>query len=345
MNEITKLIEESVSSLFVQYANSDADEIMESGGFPAKFWDEFSNGGWNSIALTEDDGGAGMGLAGGYILMRLSGYHAVPLPIVESIICTYLLARAGLPLTTGFTALAVVDSAFQADGVRFVPRIPWARHASGLLVVMPGETNARVAFVDRSKWSVKERANMAGEPRDDVTLTSDAFEEVHELSGVCIERVFSWLALGRAAQMTGALSKTLERTVDYANERKQFGKLIGKFQALQQYISVQAENTNAAQCAVDTAVIHLDTPQEWECIAAAKISAGESAGNVCRIAHAVHAAIGFTREHPLQMSTRRLWAWRDEYGNEARWATKLGDLCLELESGHLWSWLTEQTNR
>lgn len=345
MNEITKLIEESVSSLFVRYANSNATEIMESGSFPTKFWNEFTDGGWCNIALTEDEGGAGMGLAGGYILMRLSGYHAVPLPIVESIIGTYLLAVAELPLTTDFTALAIVDSVFKEDGVQVVPRVPWARHASGLLVVIPGETNARVALIDRSKWSIKEHANLAGEPRDDLVLSSDAINEIHELPGVSIERVLSWLALGRAAQMTGALSKTLERTVEYANERKQFGKLIGKFQALQQYISVQAENTNAAQCAVDTAVIHINSPQEWECIAAAKISAGESAGNVCRIAHAVHAAIGFTREHPLQMSTRRLWSWRDEYGNEAWWAKKLGTICLGLGSGQLWSWLTEQTNK
>jgi len=344
MNEIKKLIEESVGSLFEKHADSDAIEIMESGGFPTTFWDEFSEGGWRSIALTEDEGGAGMGLAGGYILMRLSGYHAVPLPIVESIISVHLLALAGAPLTDGFTALAVADAGFQVDGTSALPRVPWARHASNLVVIMPGENNTRIALVDRDKWTVKEHTNMAGEPRDDVLLANDALGELFELPGVSTERILSWLALGRAAQMTGALSRILECTVEYANERKQFGRLISKFQALQQQISVQAEHVNAAQCAVDAGILHLNTPHEWECIAAAKIRTGEAVGHVCRIAHAVHAAIGFTREYPLQLSTRRSWSWRDEYGNEAWWATKLGDLCLGLERGQLWSWLSEQTN-
>lgn len=347
MNEIKKLVEESVKSLFESHANSDAVEIMESGGFPAKFWSDFSEAGWTHVALPEDDGGAGMGLAGAYILMRLSGYHAVPLPIVESLLAAYLLGIAGLPIPEGPTTVAVADlvsnQANGGGGEVAIRRVPWARHAKSMVVVIPGGDNAGVALVDSAIRVERARANMAGEPRDDVVLKGGALDGMRELPGVSAERVLAWLAMGRAAQMTGALFRTLERTIEYANERKQFGQLIGKFQAVQQQISVQAEYAYAARCAVDAAIMHLDTPQEWECIAAAKISAGEAAGKACGIAHAVHAAIGFTQEHPLQMSTRRLWAWRDEYGNEARWSAKLGDLCFGLGSGGLWPWLTEQT--
>ena len=59
-------------------------------------------------------------------------------------------------------------------------------------------------------------------------------------------------------------------------------------------------------------------------LAAAKAYAGRAVTTVNRLAHQIHGAIGFTDEHRLQYSTRRLWAWRDEFGSESEWATMLG---------------------
>jgi acyl-CoA dehydrogenase len=346
MNEIKTLIEDSINTLFASHADTDAVAIMEAGGFPDRLWRDFFEGGWTRIGLPEDDGGAGMGLAGAYIIMRGAGYHAVPLPIVETLLGTYLLQLAGVTIPEGVTTVAVSDPAFRASVGGSVPpilpRVPWARHAEKIVVVYPGERSASVALVGSSNVALQ-HANMAGEPRDDVTLGDGVVGELHELPGISAERVLSWLALGRAAQMSGALFRTLEHTVTYANERKQFGQPIGKYQAVQQQIAEQSEYAHAARCAVDSALLHFNTPREWENIAAAKIVAGEAAGKVCRVAHAVHAAIGFTHEYPLQEGTRRLWAWRDEYGNEGRWGAKLGEFCLGLGSGRLWPWLSEQT--
>lgn len=342
MNDIKKLIEDSVTTLFASHAESDAVAIMEAGGFPDHLWRDFCDAGWTRIGLPEDDGGAGMGLAGAYIIMNLAGYNTIPLPVVEPLLGAYLLNKAGVEIPDGLVTVAVADAPFTGSPVT-LQRVPWARHAQQIVVVFPGETNASVALVQDHKVQL-EHTNVAAEPRDDVTLQAGAVGQLHALPGITVERVLSWLALGRAAQMSGALSKTVERTVEYANERKQFGLPIGKYQALQQQIAEQSEHAHAARCAVDTALLHFDTPREWENIAAAKIVAGEAAGKVCRIAHAVHAAIGFTHEYALQSGTRRLWAWRDEYGNEGRWAAKLGELCLGLGSGRLWPWLAEQTS-
>ncbi len=60
--------------------------------------------------------------------------------------------------------------------------------------------------------------------------------------------------------------------------------------------------------------------------ASAKIRVGEAAGEGAAIAHQVLGAIGFTKEHTLHRFTRRLWAWRDDFGNESQWAVKLGNL-------------------
>ena len=56
---------------------------------------------------------------------------------------------------------------------------------------------------------------------------------------------------------------------------------------------------------------------------------GEAAGTGAAIAHQVHGAMGFTYEHTLHHATRRLWAWREEFGNETYWAMRLGRMVAE----------------
>src|SRR5438270_246299 len=73
--------------------------------------------------------------------------------------------------------------------------------------------------------------------------------------------------------------------------------------------------------AVEAAVIR----QEAFEIASAKLLAGRAAITATRAAHQVHGAVGVTRAHPLSVQTRRLWAWRCEYGDEQLWAEILGD--------------------
>jgi acyl-CoA dehydrogenase len=74
-------------------------------------------------------------------------------------------------------------------------------------------------------------------------------------------------------------------------------------------------------------------------VAAAKVLAGQCATSAAAAAHQAHGAIGMTREYELGILTRRLWAWREEYGGEAHWARLLGDSLLDAPSGTLWSQL------
>jgi acyl-CoA dehydrogenase len=67
---------------------------------------------------------------------------------------------------------------------------------------------------------------------------------------------------------------------------------------------------------------------------------GEAAGIAAAIAHQVHAAMGFTHEHALHLSTRRLWSWRDEFGNEADWFAWVGQQAARVGGESLWAFLT-----
>jgi hypothetical protein len=83
-----------------------------------------------------------------------------------------------------------------------------------------------------------------------------------------------------------------------------------------------AEQAAAASVAVESAAtaVTVDRPSATFAVAAAKIRAGK----VAEIAHPVHGAIGFTHERSLHRLTRRLWPWRDEFGNESYCSRPLG---------------------
>ena len=114
--------------------------------------------------------------------------------------------------------------------------------------------------------------------------------------------------------MAGAMERALDTAVTYAGERKQFGRPIGKFQAVQQNLAVLAGQMAAPAPRPMPAIEALsrDDPDREFLIAIAKTRVGDAATLASEIAHQVHGAIGFTKEYSLQLSTRRLWSWREE---------------------------------
>ena len=110
-------------------------------------------------------------------------------------------------------------------------------------------------------------------------------------------------------------------TVAYAGERRQFGRPIAAFQAVQQQLCHDRPGrVLVAVAAVDGA---RSLPGVFE-IAAAKAIASRAALTATRAAHQVHGAMGMTQEYRLHHFSRRLWAWRSEYGDEQQWAGRLG---------------------
>ena len=79
-----------------------------------------------------------------------------------------------------------------------------------------------------------------------------------------------------------------------------------------------------------------------QAVAAAKLRISQAAGEGGMIAHQVHGAAGITDEHPLHHATLRLWAWREEYGNEAHWARVLGRSVLSAGADGFWPSLTQE---
>lgn len=124
--------------------------------------------------------------------------------------------------------------------------------------------------------------------------------------------------------MAGAMEALEATTVDYASTRKQFGREIGKFQAVQHQIAVMAEEVMAARMAAQAAFTGAPLAVSPLRAAVAKARAGQAAQLVATIAHAVHGAIGVSQEYSLHHLTRRLHKGRMAHGGEAYWSRMLG---------------------
>lgn len=132
-----------------------------------------------------------------------------------------------------------------------------------------------------------------------------------------------------AAQMAGALQKVLEMSLQYANDRQQFGRPLAKFQAIQHQLAVMAEQVMAARMAAQLGCQSATLQPQVMNVAVAKARANEAAVEVAALAHSIFGAIGFTAEHDLQLYTRRLHAWRQSAGTETYWHRVLGQAVLQ----------------
>jgi acyl-CoA dehydrogenase len=242
-----------------------------------------------------------------------------PEPAAESaLLGEWLLARAGLDRTTGATTVApghghdtLVLSGEHLSGTAH--RVPWASDATEIALMLDGRT----VVVAGTAATIDARVNLAGDPRETVV-----FEHADARSGPGAEahELLARGALTRIALMAGALDRVYEIAIRHAGERRQFGRAIGSFQAVQQHLVTIAQQTALAGVAADASARR---PGGFE-IAAGKLLANRAALSAGRAAHQVLGARGTTRDHPLGQLTRRLWVWRSEYGDERHWSTRLG---------------------
>ncbi|HSM95114.1 MAG TPA: acyl-CoA dehydrogenase family protein [Rhizomicrobium sp.] len=158
--------------------------------------------------------------------------------------------------------------------------------------------------------------------------------------GWSADKKFRAMTLARAGQIAGAISAALTLSVEYTRQRQQFGKPLAAFQAIQQQLAVLAEEAAASRAAASAAARAADRGEAKFEIASAKLRANIAAGQAASIAHQVHGAIGFTREYELQKFTRRLWAWRSEYGNDRHWADEIGRMAAARGADGFWPGLT-----
>ena len=301
------LLAASATELFARHCDGATVRAIRAGGSAASLWGALTEAGFLDALVPEEAGGAGLSPAETLSVLLAAGRAAAPLPLGETLLARAALAAAGETPPDGPIAIAEPLESLRA-------RIGTEGPAEWVLLPQPGGTLLLpVAAAEREE----------GSPLSAVLRWSDTHQARHLPAA-------DWPLLGawsEAAAMAGAAERILELTVAYAQERRQFGRPIAAFQAVQQQISVLTEDVFACRIAAQLASLpggSLLAGLDAARIAAAKARIGEAAARIAGIAHAVHGAMGITAEHDLHLLTLRLHRGRLRFGGEAHWQSWLG---------------------
>ena len=349
--ELSAIVLEQADRLFRGEVTKQRMADADGGNWPSAIWQSVEQAGLPLALVPEAHGGAGLPPADALRLIRRAGYHTVPVPLPETIFAAALWAEAAGAAIGGSASLAPVavdDSVgIERSAGGFVlhgraRRVPWASQVGHVLVYARDAAGAgQLALLPRVAARVQPFRNLANEPRDTLLLDGVAVpqEAVRPAPAACAEGFLLLGALIRAQQMVGAMERCLDYALAYAMERQQFGRAIGKFQAVQHMLADAAGQYAAASAAAELAAEAYGNADFALAVAIAKARVGEAVGKVAEVCHQVHGAIGFTQEHPLHFATRRLWSWRDEFGHETYWQERIGRIVCDGGGEALWPML------
>ena len=346
MTESDPIVAETAARIFADLADPQTINRAGNTRWKEALWHALADAGLTQAWTPEKLGGAGASLTDGCAVLGVAGRYAVPVPIAETLLAGWLLSRAELAAPAGAMTVAPARPrdkvTLNGDGSLSgkIGGIPFARDAEHIAVAATGNRNTTIALVRTVDCRVNEGQSLAGDGSDTVT-----FDHTKPIASAPANIDASALMLVgatvRSLQMAGALEAVLALSVRYANERVAFERPIGKFQAVQQNLARLAGETAAALAAAGSAADTIANRDAFDDAvfleaASAKIRAGEAAAEGAAIAHQVHGAIGFTREHVLHRFTLRLLSWRDDFGSESHWASALGSMVAARGSDNFW---------
>lgn len=356
LSETQELIRSTSADWLSERSSPDFVRAMaaDERGYTDDYWRELAELGWLGLLVSERHGGSGMLFSDMAVLLQEWGAALAPGPLVESSIVSAHIAEASgsddfkskvlcriasgeavvVPaIATGTADGAGVSAHATSDGwviegqVQFVPY----GNSAGV-ILLPASTEDGVAIFALEAEPVsgtvsKSAVKMAsGVPTfnlelNEVVCPDGALVIAPSDADNVLARARMLGATARAIQMVGAGKSVADRTLEYVKERRQFGRPIGAFQAIQHYMADMAIKVKSAQHLANRAAWSLDNVDDAaelaRAVSRAKWAANTLMPEVCWTAHQSHGAIGFTWEHDLHLYTRRVLSWRAEYGDVA----------------------------
>ncbi|MGJ5044244.1 MULTISPECIES: acyl-CoA dehydrogenase family protein [unclassified Bradyrhizobium] len=337
-------------------------------GFSRQLWATFAEMGFAGLLVPEEHGGSGLGAVEAGVVMEEIGRTLMPSPfLATSVLSASALARAGsaaqkseylpkiasgallaaLALDEGakhrplHTALQAVRSGngFKLNGAK---AMVVDGHVADLLLVVarsagaPGDRDGLTLFLvdPKAKGVAIERTimvdahNAARVTLDNVEVTAD--HVLGEVDGGAAT-LSAVLDLGRgavASEMVGLSEEVFGRTVAYLKERKQFGKAIGEFQALQHraaQLYIEIEITRAAVLkALQT--LDADSAGATAAVAVAKARAGATATRAVQEGVQMHGGMGMTDQFDIGFFMKRARVCEELLGDANYHAAQLAQL-------------------
>ena len=349
MSESDSIVAETAARIFSDLADPQTVNASKDQGWKAPLWNALEENGLTLAWVPDDLGGAGASLADGFEVISVAGRFAAPVPIAETLLAGWLLAQAGIASPVGMMTIAPMrpkDRIIVGGEGTLTGRargIPFAGDAGYVAVLGQGPKGAVAALVETRSARITEARGIAGNTVYELSFDKVKALKVADLpAGFGQDTLMLMGATVRSLASAGALAAILDISVRYAGERVAFDKTISKFQAVQHNLARLAGESAAASAVATSAAdaianaASLAGPGIYLEAASARIRTAEAATEGSAIAHQVHGAIGYTKEHILHRFTQRLLTWRDDFGNESQWAVDLGAKVAAAGADELW---------
>ena len=334
-------------------------------GYTSEMWQKLAEQGWLGLIIPEIYGGVELEFQDLAILLEEMGRYMLPGPYFSNVVLggmsimdsgteeqkqEYLprLAEGQIIVTL---ALNEPSGRWDAEGIQlsatengddytlngtklFVPNA----HVSDYIVVAArtgsGENDISLFIVSSQTNGVNQTLlkTIASDRQsevsfDNVSVSSSSLLGEKNQGWKTIEKVLKWGAIGKCAEMSGGGQSVLDMTVEYAKQRTQFGRPIGTFQAIQHHCANMATDVEGAKFITYQAAWMLSEglPADRE-VAMAKAWVSDSYKRVCALGHQSHGAIGFTKEHNMQLYSRRAKAAELAFGDSDLHLDKVAEI-------------------
>ena len=336
-------------------------------GFGHELWKQMAEMGFTGMLVGEDDGGLGMGHVEAGIVLEEIGRNLTPSPFLTSSVLAATALKHGsddvkgryLPgLIEGESVFAV---AIDETAKHRPQRITTKAEKSGNGFKLSGSKSfvihgasadmivvaARTSGADDDNEGItlfavpKDAANMSHDAVrlvDSSVATHTRFDGV-ELDGDAVigevdggreilNAVLTAGRIGAAAEGVGVARGAMDMTIDYLKQRKQFGKLIGEFQALQHRASHLYSEVEIARAVTIKTQQLLDGGSEaaelMSSVAKAKVA--KAAGLAVKEGVQMHGGIGMTDEYDIGLYMKRIRVAREMFGDFNFHADRLAQL-------------------
>jgi alkylation response protein AidB-like acyl-CoA dehydrogenase len=324
-------------------------ELAESDdAFDDDLWREMSQLNWPGLMISEKYGGQELGTIELAVLMEQLGYALTPGPILSSILAGIALETAATdelkerylaPLAVGeqrgTLALWDAGAGWAPDDITLEPEAAnggYVLRGEKLFVLDAARADFFIVGASGDRRFIVERDADGLSIAPTKTIDTTRKQYAVKLDGVKVAedaafggggamgpaRVRAYTAI--AAELTGVAQRAMEMAVDYAKERKQFGRPIGSYQAVSHRCAQMLLETEAARSAAYYAAWAADNEPETAPLAAsmAKAYASDAGTRVTGASLQVHGGIGFTWEHDLHLWLKRAMSDAVMFG-DARW--------------------------
>jgi alkylation response protein AidB-like acyl-CoA dehydrogenase len=264
-----------------------------------KVWELLADLGVTALAVPEKFDGLGAHPVDLVVALERLGRWCVPGPVSESIAVAPVLL-ADDERSSGLASGELIAT------VAMPPQVPYAVDAgtAGLVLLATDEGVSEAVVVGG-----RTAAYQSVDPSRRLYDVTAAGEVWHPPKGA-VKRAYEFGALATAAQLVGAAEALLNKAVDYAKQRSQFGRVIGSYQAIKHKLADVHIAIELGRPLVYGAALSLE-PRD---VSAAKAAASEAALLAARAALQTHGAIGFTQEHDLSLWLLRVQALRSAWG-------------------------------